>query len=292
MNILVTGANGLLGSALIDELCKEHVVYALVRTLPKHRAKKWNIHYIKMDLTSIDVFKMPSNVDAVYYLAQSNRFREFPEGALDMLNINIYAALRLVDWSQKNEVKQFFYTSSGGVYKNTIEPVQESFEINANIKNGFYLDSKLSAEILLRNFSALFETFSIIRPFFMYGPGQNQSMLIPRLINNIIEGNEIVLAGEKGISINPIYIDDAVEAMINLLQTKGESLYNIAGNEVVSIKDLAEKIGEIVKTSPIFKVEDNKQLDLIADTAKMHKNLTVPKISLDEGLFNVYKAMS
>ena len=122
---------------------------------------------------------LPPNIDVVFYLAQSNRFRDFPNGIYDMLSINIEAPLKFVKWALDNNVKKFIFASSGGVYRKPDKPVIEFFDINANERNGFYLDSKLSAEILLRNFSHMFESFIITRPFFIYGTNQKKHMLIP-----------------------------------------------------------------------------------------------------------------
>ncbi len=291
MNILVTGAGGLLGSTLINELSQKHTVYAIVHTLSEKSDQLESVHYIEEDLAQLDINRLPSDIEVVYYLAQSNHFREFPEGAIDMFNINIRAALYLADWSQKNGIKQFFYASSGGVYKNPVKPVKEFFDINANGKNGFYLDSKLSAEILLKNYSALFETFVILRPFFMYGPGQKHSMLIPRLIDNVKNKKLITLNGQNGIHINPIYIDDAVATCKQLLTLKGEYIFNIAGSEEVSLRQLAEMIGKVVAEKPMFENNDQVQNDLIADISLMQEKLHIPQVRLREGLARTFESM-
>ena len=174
MNILVTGANGLLGRYLVELLSKQHKVFAIVKNKEKLSFElNENISVLEIDLSDIDTRILPKDIDAVYYLAQSNRFREFPDGVDDMLSINVVAPNTLAKWAVSNGVKKFIYASSGGVYTNPNKPVKEFFDINANEKLGFYLNSKLSAEMLLKNYASLFETFAIIRPFFMYGVGQN-----------------------------------------------------------------------------------------------------------------------
>jgi len=290
MNILIVGANGLLGRNLTGKLSGVHKVFAAVGKSNDIQPAK-NINILQIDLANLDENSLPKEIDVIYYLAQSNRFREFPDGVVDMLDINVYAPVKLANWAQKDGVKKFIYTSSGGVYKNPTEPVHEFLDINANEKNGFYLDSKLSAEILLRNFSKLFETFVIVRPFFMYGPGQNRSMLIPRLIDNVAQGNEITLAGEEGIKINPIYIEDAAVAMEKLLKLDGELTFNIGGSEVVSLRELAETIGSVVSKKPLFNITSNIQSDLIADISMMKAQLIGPSTMLVEGLEKTYKVM-
>jgi UDP-glucose 4-epimerase len=286
MNILITGANGLLGQSLINKLSHQHTIYAVVRNNDKIFFKKnQNVTIIEMDLTLFDSSKFPSNIDVVYYLAQSNRFREFPDGAIDMMEINVYTPLKIAHWGSKNNVKKFIYASSGGVYTNPNKAVKEFFDINANEKMGFYLNSKLSAEMLLKNYSIFFETFVIIRPFFMYGIGQNQTMLIPRLIENIKNEKEIVLVGNTGIKINPVYITDAAEAASKILSIEGEHIINIAGNEIVSLQKLCLIMSDMIGKKAIFKHDFNAiQNDLIADTSVMKKNLFNPITPLEEGI--------
>lgn len=286
MNILVTGANGLLGRYLIEFLSNSgHIVFALVKDKSKlNFDKNKNINIVEMDLSNIELSKLPQNIDAIYYLAQSNRFREFPDGVDDMLSINVLAPNILAKWAVKTGVKKFIYASSGGVYTNPNKPVKEFFDINANEKLGFYLNSKLSAEMLLKNYASLFETFAIIRPFFMYGVGQNETMLIPRLISSVQNEKEITLNGENGIKINPIYVTDAANAVAKILELQGEFIINIAGKEAVSLKVLCLIMGNILRINPIFKINDLVQSDLVADIEIMKEKLLEPTIDLKVGI--------
>jgi len=285
MNILITGANGLLGRHLVNFLSKEHVVYAIIRDKSKINFElNKNISLIENDLTNIDLEVMPKDTEVIFYLAQSNKFREFPEGVDDMLAVNVLAPNILAKWAAKNEVKKFIYASSGGVYGNINQPVKENFIINLNEKLGFYLHSKLSAEMLLRNYANMFETFVILRPFFIYGIGQNKTMLIPRLIENIKKGKEIILNGEEGIKINPIYVTDAALGIANVIKLKGELIINIAGDEVVSLRQLCLIIGEMVGKDPIFKIQNSIQNYLVADIEFMKNYLFKPVIDLKSGI--------
>ncbi len=286
MNILIIGANGLLGKELVEILSSEHKVYACIREEASNTLKETkNVEILNLDLYKLETFNFPSKIDSIYYLAQSNRYREFPEGAMDMLEVNIYSPLKVINWAINNGVKQFFYTSTGGVYKNPQTPVDEFFKIDANEKANFYISSKLSAEILLKNYASLFESFAVLRPFFIYGKGQKQSMLIPRLIQNILDEKEILLSGDEGIKINPIHVKDAARALKKLLELKGEFLFNIAGSEIISLKKLCILIGSIVDKNPRFKKVENKaQNDLIADIELMEEKLHKPNITLHKGV--------
>lgn len=287
MNILITGATGLLGSSLVSNLSKNHKIYAVVRNLEKIKIKSKNIEFIELNLFELDINKLPKNIDAVYYLAQSSKFREFPEEAADIFEININSPFKIINWAIKNKIRKFFYTSSGSVYSNSDKPLKESSSINLQEQRRFYPDSKMTAEILLGNYANYFETFAILRPFFIYGPKQKSQMLIPKLISNIYNDIEIILSNKNGIKINPVYVEDAAIALENLLNLKGEFVINIAGKEIVSIRELSEKIAQIINKKAKFSVIDKMEKDLIADTEIMENLLYIPKISLNEGIANL-----
>ena len=285
MRILITGANGLLGSNLVNALSMEHYVYAVLEEGSiLNFSFNENISNIYKDLSNFDTKDLPKDIDLIYFLAQSNRFRDFPNGVSDMLKVNIEAPLKIAKWAIENNVKKFVYASSGGVYRKPDKPVKEFFDINANERNGFYLDSKLSAEILLKNFVSMFETFIIARPFFIYGKQQKKHMLIPRLINNIKESRNILLSSRDGIKINPIHVEDAAKVFLNMIFLKGEFIINVAGREVFSLRELSEIIGEKLNISPKFEIKKSLQNDLIADISLMTDKLYTPKISFKSGL--------
>ena len=291
MNILIIGGNSLLGRNLVAQLSVKHRVYVSVRDKKFLKFKEDGISVIEIDLTDFDENSLPKEIDVIFYLAQSERFREFPEGSLDVLEVNVVAPNKIIKWAAQRGVKSFIYASSGGVYTNPNKPVKEFFDINAQNKLGYYLNSKLSAEMLLKNYATFFDTFVLIRPFFMYGPRQNNNMLMPRLMYNIMNENEIHLPNKDGIKINPIYIDDAALAVAKLLDVNGEHIFNIAGNEIVSIRELCELMAEILGKTPHYTFDQENQADLVADISKMKEILYTPTTSLHKGLELLYKAL-
>ena len=140
---MIIGANGLLGRYLVDILKGSTDLFAVVRDKNKIKFKDNKVNVVEVDLTNFNVDTLPKSIDIIFYLAQSNR--EFPDGVNDMLNVNVCAPIQIVQWALKNGVKKFIYASSGGVYLNQPCPAKEFFQIDANNKLGFYLNSKMAA---------------------------------------------------------------------------------------------------------------------------------------------------
>ena len=116
MNILLTGVNGLLGNSLARLLVKKnHKVYGITRCEKDEKIKK--VNYVRLDFSKRWSFKdLPEKLDTIIHLAQSNKFRNFPDEANDVFKVNIESTARLLDFCYKSGVKKFIYTSSGGVY--------------------------------------------------------------------------------------------------------------------------------------------------------------------------------
>jgi len=288
MNILITGANGLVGRNLVNILSKSNNIYAIVRVKNSlNFSKNDNIEVIEMDLSDIKLFRIPNDVDAIFYLAQSKKFRDFPNSSEDIIKINLIKPHLLAKWSIDRNVRVFVYLSSGGIIKKPNQNIEEFFKTKNSSNISFYLSTKLCSELILKNYANFFETFSLVRPFFIYGPGQDPSMLIPRLISNIKQEKEIYLDGKNGTVINPIYVTDAANAIANILKLKGKFLIDIAGNEVISIKQLSIIIGNILNKKPIFSYTNKKPSKIIGDNRFMIKKLWKPQVNIQEGISNL-----
>jgi UDP-glucose 4-epimerase len=273
-SILITGANGLLGRSVLQALAKFTYVFALVRSKPERQYE--NVKYLIVDLGSgFDISALPTDVHTIIHFAQSLKFRDFPDSALDIFNVNIASTARLLDYAKHISPKQFIYSSSGGVYGNGSHAFNENAAIVPPGQLGYYLGSKASGEILVQSYASVFQV-TVIRPFFMYGPGQNRSMLIPRLLDSVALGNPISLQGSEGIRINPVHVEDATAAVVSALDTTESATYNIAGPDVLSIRQIAEAMGEHLGKVPIFQQAEGEPKDLIADISFMQSSLHKP----------------
>tara|TARA_R110002049_G_scaffold15822_5_gene64204 strand:- start:44156 stop:44920 length:765 start_codon:yes stop_codon:yes gene_type:complete len=227
--------------------------------------------------------ELPRGVDVVIHLAQSNNFRNFPGQAMDVFNINVGSTAKLLDFSCKSGVEKFFYASSGGVYGSGEAIFKEDFPVSPYEKLGYYLASKVCGEALVKSYAEIIQTV-VLRPFFIYGQRQNRTMLIPRLVDSIKNKNSISLQGDNGICINPIYVSDAVDAIKSAIKTEKSATFNIAGPEVLSLRDICDIIGRQLGIKPIYEVQNKAPNNLVGDISLMKEALLDPKVRLDEGI--------
>lgn len=280
--ILVTGADGLLGRRVVEYASKYSKICAVVHAQPKKPIL--DVDYLVVDLSkdwNPDV--LPKKVSSIIHLAQSSNFRDFPDSALDVFGVNVATTARLLDYARKADVQSFVYASSGGVYGNGSEAFKENASIVPPGQLGYYLGSKACGEILVQSYASIFQVV-ILRPFFMYGPGQNRSMLIPRLMDSVATGKHVTLQGTHGLRINPVHVDDAAQAVLAALKLKASATFNIAGPDVISIREICEGMGDYLKISPKFIQQDGFANDLIADISVMSEQLHRPDRQLLKNL--------
>ncbi|KAA5533765.1 NAD(P)-dependent oxidoreductase [Taibaiella lutea] len=279
--ILITGAGGLVGTHLIQLLQQDNIIYTISQSIISE-------NNINIDLSKEwDIALLPNDIDAIIHLAQSRKFRQFPETATDIFYTNTLSTLKLIDFAHKTGVKKFIYASSGGIYGTGDVAFIESDAITYPQNQGFYLTSKYSSELILDNYANLLDIVQL-RFFFVYGNGQDQSMLIPRLVDSVKTGKPIILQGKEGIKINPIHVSDAVKAIKDAIDIKGSHKINIAGPESMTIKRIGELIGRLTQREPNFIYEDDKPVkSILGDIQKMKDVLHAPTVTVEEGIKSI-----
>ena len=186
MKVVLTGASGCVGQALVLELAKAgHEVLAIVRPGTTGLRPACSFATIEADLTGPGfAARLPGEIDCVLHVAQSRRFREFPDAASEVFAINTAATFQLAEYARKAKAKSFVFTSTGSVYVPNLEPVGEDAP---TAPASFYPATKLAAENLLAPFAPLLPV-AILRLFYVFGPGQSK-MLVDGIADRIRKGD-------------------------------------------------------------------------------------------------------
>ena len=281
MRVLVTGAGGFVGSRLIRHLAGRHDVYALARR-PPPPALADLAQWIEQDLCAFDAGALPDRVDGIVHLAQSERYREFPDGAADVFAVNVASTFSMLEYALRADARAFVLASTGGVYGYRDHPISELRDEPR--PSTFYFRSKRSAELLAEAYADQFPVV-VLRPFFVYGAGQRR-MLISSLIDKVTAGEPVVVDGDPGLSINPIHVDDAVRSFEPALELGRSATVNVAGAERVTITDLVRLIGDVAGVTPAISHNAAQPAgDLVAEIGRLRELLrVVPEISLAAGL--------
>jgi UDP-glucose 4-epimerase len=278
MRIVVTGTTGFIGSYLAEMLIDDgHEVIALARR-PEVVSVRDGLTPMECDLMRDVELDIPG-VDAIVHLAQANVDpRERPR---ELFGVNTVSTNELLAWGARAEVRRFVYASSGSIYGLGDGAVSEETPRRAT---DLYAVSKRSAEDLVGAYASEYDSTVVVRPFAPYGPGQ-QGRLVPGLIARIREGRPVTINDGGRPRMTPIFVDDVARAFAAALELEGDHVVNVAGDEVVSIAELAELIGDALGRAPSFAPGPGVHGDLIAVNSRMHELLRMGMlVPLAEGI--------
>lgn len=290
MKILLTGATGFIGAHLLSHLVGqsgENTVLALCRNIPTTTLPQ--VNWIEIDLSETNwTSKLPNKkFDAIVHLAQSNNYRKFPSHTNDIFNINVKSTLELADWGVRQGVSQFLFASTGNVYNLTSYIHCEEDQCEPETMYGA---SKLSAEILLKPFSQ-FMNILVVRFFGVYGPKQTNSML-SGIIHRFMVGEEIVLAGNVGVRTNPIYIEDCVELIHQLIienKIIGSQIINIGGSEIIDLRKVVSCLETFTGKTALTRITSDNPKQLVGSINRLRKLLPFKeKTCFEEGLYRTF----
>lgn len=272
VRVVVTGATGFIGRRLRRVLAEHgHAVFATARSAgqPGEACVSWLTCDVA-DHRFVDV--LPDTADAIVHLAQAGATSP---GDPMLRAVNVTSTELLLEYSRRAGVKRFLLASSGSVYGGSPSPLEED---RPPRPPDAYAQSKVEAEALLDQAAADVGGCAL-RLFAPYGPGQD-SRLIADLIERVSSNRPVTLRGEGHPRLNPIFVDDLTAIVARALETEVPPILNVAGDEVLSIRDMATAIGEALGLSPRFEhVPGEPPPDLVADTALLRRTLELGKLT-------------
>ena len=288
MKLLVTGGTGFIGGALLPRLVEAgHEVLALARgEAPAQAGVRW----LEADLAAPSfASQLPDEpCDGVVHLAQSLAYRDFPDGASDMFAVNCAATQVLLDWARNHGASRFLLASTGSIYGRGSAPFTEDDPTPAR---DYYSCSKKAAEQLAQGYADLL-TVQVVRIFGVYGPGQ-AGKLVPNLAARIGGGGAVDLAGEDGLVLSPLYIDDLVAGLLAILALDAGHVLNLGATDGLSLRAIATAIGAAIGEPVQFNVTEGETPGLVGDVSRLQALTSwAPGVDLAEGMRRTFAANS
>ena len=284
MRILITGASGFIGRRLVSGLSNRHEVFSVVRN--RQRASPGAADSVVVaDLAAqLNTKLLPSAIDVIIHLAQANVL--FPDSANELFAVNTVATQQLLDYARQAGARQFILASTGDVYGRRFGSSKETDPVNPA---GYYATTKHAAELLAQAYSGVFQA-CIMRLYQPYGPGQTDR-LIPRLADRIRRHEPIRLHEDARPHVTPIYIDDVTHAIERAADSSCAGIMNVAGDRVVSLRELAVAISRVLEVEPIFEATGEQSSDLMGDNNLMKRVLgDWSMVALHDGLSRTFNS--
>jgi nucleoside-diphosphate-sugar epimerase len=286
--VFVTGASGFVAPHLIRALIdRGDQVVASARAADRIPEGP-GVEPLPLDLAaSLDDVELPE-VDAIVHLAQANV--PYPERALELYRVNTLSTLGLLDACARTGARRFVHASSGTVYGLGERPFRESDPLR---HHQLYATTKIHSEDLVARYADLLDGAVSLRFFAPYGPGQ-VNRLVPGIIGRVRDGRAVSLVQGGRPRMNPIYVDDAVAAILAALEVDGHMIVNVAGDEVVTIRDIAEAAGRALGAEPAFEEAEGAAAgDVVGDTTAFRAWLgDRPFVSISDGVARTAAAVA
>ncbi len=252
------------------------------------------VRWLALDLRDPDFAReLPWRVDAIVHLAQSREYRDFPEGASDMFEVNLGATARLLDYARHAGVGRFVFASTATMYEPSHQPLTERSPL---LCTSYYSASKRAAELLIQQYRGLFSCW-LVRIFTVYGADQ-RDQLVANLIRRVEDDEAVTVQGSSGLPLSPIHVSDVARAVWyaasspDAIPEPGGEVVNLGGSERMTIRSLAEEIGRAMDRAPRFAFSAGVDPPgFIADRTLLDRMLPdMPSMSFADGIRQVLAA--
>lgn len=303
-NVLVTGADGFIGSHLVEELLKDGYHVRAFVLYNSFNTWGWLDSFDKKTLDQIDVFagdvrdpnavrKAMEGMDAVLHLAALIAIPYSYYAPDAYVDTNIKGTLNVLQAAKDASTARVLVTSTSEVYGTAqYVPIDEKHPYQGQSP---YSATKIGADRLAESFYRSFNLpVSIVRPFNTFGPRQSARAVIPTIITQLLSGKEEIKLGALEPTRDFNYVKDTARGFIEILKsdkTIGEEI-NIATQKEISIGELANELirqinpkAKIVCDTMRLRPEKSEVERLLGKNEKI-KRLTdwKPQYTFEEGL--------
>lgn len=260
IKILVTGAAGNIGSALVERLLTHADFFVVAvdnfltgarKKLPYEGSK--NFAFIKADVNhhqAISSIMTSYRFDFVFHYAAVVGVQRTLENPVLVLE-DIQGIKNILDLSKNTGVKRVFYSSSSEVYGEPVEFPQNERTTPLNSRLP-YAVVKNVGEAFLRSYHTEFNlSYTIFRFFNTYGPRQSEDFVVSRFLKQAIRNEPLTIYGQGSQSRTFCYIDDNIDTTLKCLSGDNcvNDVMNVGNDEEMTVKDLAAMIIRITGSS-------------------------------------------
>ncbi len=295
--IVITGAAGFIGSNLTDRLINEgFFVYGIDNLITgsldnlSHLSSDNNFDFINHDVTKhIDI---KDKIDYIFHFASPASPIDYLKYPIQTLKANAIGGHNALGLAKKNNAK-FILASTSEVYGDPlVHPQKESYYGNVNPigPRSIYDEAKRFIESMTISYHVYHKLrVSIVRIFNTYGPRMkiNDGRVLPTFIKQAVNNEDITVNGDGTQTRSFCYIDDLIDAILQLMNSEYSYPINIGNDDEVTINEIAGLLISILKSqSKIIytQLPEDDPLKRKPDLSLAKKILNWnPKISKEEG---------
>ena len=292
MTILVAGATGLAGSAIVRELTRVN------KKVIGISSKDVNLLDRTKTFSYIKDLKPTVLIDAAAKVGGVGGNNAYP---VEFLSQNLQIQSNLMDAAHEAKVEKFVFLGSSCIYpRNCAQPIKEDYLLTGELEqtNSAYAIAKIAGIELIKSYRKEYGySWISVMPTNLYGPNDNfdleNSHVLPALIRKFVEAkrnnsSEVVLWGSGNPLREFLHVDDLAKAVLVCLEKYDDSQQiNIGSGDEISIKDLGQKIANITGFTGKVVWDSNRPDGTprkVLDSTKINKLGWKAAITLDQGI--------
>ncbi|HWG91585.1 MAG TPA: GDP-mannose 4,6-dehydratase [Candidatus Thermoplasmatota archaeon] len=298
MRYFLTGAGGFIGRHLVPRLVARgnEVTVLLRKGTERPEGHLAGVKAVYGDLTDTAPLAIPPGTDVVLHLAAVSFVPQTLKDPMGAFQVNATGTLRLLEAARAaSPMPRFVYVSTGHVYgPPQYVPIDEKHPLNPSSPYG---STKAAADLLVSSYRASYGLpTTIVRPFNIYGPGQDASFVIPKIVDQARKTGILTL-GDTSIVRDFTYVDDFIDLLLALAEHPGAvgEVFNAGSGHGHSIQEVIQEVERAmgkpltVKEDPsLFRPGELKRLVVDMTKARHHLGWT-PKVTLREGIERLVK---
>lgn len=295
MRILITGGAGFIGSHLTDYYLKkgaeviviDNLITGKKENLPDHP----NLKFIKSDIN--DKIEVKGQIDYIFNLASPASPKDYLEFPIETMRTGSIGTINTLDLARDLETR-YILASTSEIYGDPlVHPQSESYLGNVNPigPRSVYDEAKRFAEAITSGYRRKYglET-TIIRIFNTYGPRmkKDDGRAIPTFVDQALKNIPITIYGDGSQTRSFCYIDDLIDGIVEIAQTKHPGPINLGNPDEFTIKELADLVIKLTRSQSRFEYQDLPQDDPKRRCPDISLVRTLvgwqPRIMLEDGL--------
>jgi NAD dependent epimerase/dehydratase len=300
--VLVTGADGFIGSHLVEALLEKgiHVkalslynsfnYYGWLEDIPAHP----NLQIVTGDIRDPHFSKvLCKDIDTIFHLAALIAIPYSYYSPDSYVDTNIKGTLNILQAARELDGIRVIHTSTSEVYGTAkYVPIDEN---HPKQPQSPYSASKIAADAIAVSFYNAFNLpVTVARPFNTYGPRQSARAIIPTIISQIASGMKTIKVGDLSPTRDFNFVKDTCAGFLALAESEnsiGKEI-NISSNFEISMKETLELIKEIMNSDVTFVTEEERLRPLNSEVFRLWGDNTLirdltgfnPNYSIRDGL--------